>query len=359
MFLKSMTRLSQPSAIHRVAFHQSMVSKGPAQKIAPVDVTLEDKIRRCDLTPDQRIQSKVCDVESAIKLKTRPNGLVWLNNAICEFAGKKLMVARMEHYPYWRKSLIGIMQCDDTWDIKPKSGKLLDVPGRLGRTQAEDPRLLVHDGELLMPYTDNRRQWLARLNSKLEPTVIHTFFTAAGLPLAVQEKNWSFFSHWSGLYCVYSIVPHIVLKYGKSALTVCSNETWTLPWPYGHPRGGASCVLHDGLYWHWFHSSHNMAFGQDDCRWQNSRRYHVGVYAFNSKPPFRPVAYTQYPILSGFDSERESLPGVNRPSEHSVVFCCGAIRNPTSWVLSYGENDMRCRIATVPDEVLKEKLIWL
>jgi len=313
-------------------------------------VASEERIRRRDRALDGRIKVERLRPESAL-VKTQSH--VWLNNAIAVYRGRRLMTYRSEHQPYWQHSQIGICECYDNWVPVPKTAKTFACP------RAEDARLFVHEGDLYMPYTDNKFQLLSKLRDDLAIDWIRQFTEVPGVVLQAQEKNWSFFSHWSGIHAVYSINPHSVLAYRDGQLRLCAEQAWTFHWPYGELRGGAPPVLFQGLYWHWFHSSHRMAFGRDDCRWNLSRRYHVGVYAFEAKPPFRPVACVRWPVISGADRERRSMPGINRPSEHAVVFPCGAVRTETGWWLSYGENDIRCCVAFVPDSVVFETLIWL
>jgi predicted GH43/DUF377 family glycosyl hydrolase len=322
---------------------------------------LENEIRGRNRSDNTQIEAKICDVSKAFKAKDLDYPqLVWLNNSIIKYGGRNLMAVRRESYPYWRNSVIGLCECDDSWNIRPKTGKILDLPGRRENSEAEDGRLLIHEDRLYLVYTDNRGQFLARLNSDLIPTWIQKFYSVEGLKITSQEKNWAFFSHWTGLYCIYSIDPHVVLKYDKSALKVFCHGTWPFDWNYGSPRGGVVSVPHKKMYWHWFHSSHSMQIGTDDCRWRGSKRYHLGVYVFDNKPPFSPIGYSKFPLLSGADHEEKHLPGVDRPSEHAVVFCCGAVRDElnSGWWISYGENDMRCKVAHVPDSVVMANFVF-
>ena len=81
-----------------------------------------------------------------------------------------------------------------------------------------------------------------------------------------------------------------------------------------------------------------------------SRRYHMGCYTFDAKPPFALKRYTQLPILSGSQHDRFAHP------KPLVVFPCGACLRDGVWQISMGVNDLDCALMEIPHSEL-EKLM--
>ena len=111
-------------------------------------------------------------------------------------------------------------------------------------------------------------------------------------------------------------------------------------WIFGEPRGGTPPVLIGSEYWSFFHSSLPWA-GKGKLR-----HYHMGVYAFEAKPPFRITRMTSRPILSG--SHRDVL----AEKKPLVVFPCGAIIKDGEWTVSLGVNDLASAWIEIPHEQL-------
>jgi hypothetical protein len=76
----------------------------------------------------------------------------------------------------------------------------------------------------------------------------------------------------------------------------------------------------------------------------------MGCLAFESRPPFKPVRWTQEPILSG--SQHDEW-GQRKPL---VVFPCGALLEDDWWTISLGVNDLKCAWLKIPHEDV-EKLL--
>jgi predicted GH43/DUF377 family glycosyl hydrolase len=96
-------------------------------------------------------------------------------------------------------------------------------------------------------------------------------------------------------------------------------------------------------YLSFFHSSYALS-GE---KW--ARVYFTGAYAFESKPPFKPIAYTKEPLVMGefFDMS------IARPCNVVfVVFPCGAILDNGEWAVSFGYQDYENRIFKIKDKEL-------
>ncbi len=166
------------------------------------------------------------------------------------------------------------------------------------------------------------------------------------------EKNWTFFTTADGdLLCVYSIMPHRVLRasFDVAGEVRCAPLAETAfaaagyPASHGGLRGGAPPVWHDGHYWSFAHSIHDGATGY---------RYEAAAYAFAAAVPFAPRAEPVMSLdLAGPHRDVRHLPSLN-PAVESVVYPCGAAIDGGTWLISYGLNDERCGIARIPHETV-------
>lgn len=108
-------------------------------------------------------------------------------------------------------------------------------------------------------------------------------------------------------------------------------------------RGGASPVLHNGMFYHWFHGS----TVQDNGR----RLYNCGVVCFAANPPFEILRYTPEPI-------DVADPSVEPKAEKSdVIFPCGAVVYGDCWAVSMGINDSFSEIRFYPLEDVEKRLV--
>lgn len=155
------------------------------------------------------------------------------------------------------------------------------------------------------------------------------------------EKNWVWFEHGSALHMIYNTEPHQVVRWnGHDVADVYEQD---MPeWAYGHKRGGTPPVRIGDEYLCFFHSSTTWR--------EKKRRYHMGAYTFEAKPPFKPTRCTVKPLLSGSieDPWREGLP--------LVVFPCGSIHKRGHWVVTMGVNDFCTAWIEIPHIELELKM---
>ena len=153
------------------------------------------------------------------------------------------------------------------------------------------------------------------------------------------EKNWVFFESQGDLFCVYKSTPthHVFQVFGNQIVAEFDTPAKVVWHGRGEVRGGASPVLHNGEFYHFFHTQ-GPGVGYEAV-------YKMGVYKFEAKPPFRITGWVPHPIL-----DRERV----RPGYHlAVVYPCGAVFDNGNWVVGFGENDNDCRIAVIPHENIK------
>lgn len=158
------------------------------------------------------------------------------------------------------------------------------------------------------------------------------------------EKNWLWFQNDGKNYCVYTTKPHQVVEWDRNfkKVAVHDSKEFNAMWTFGEPRGGTPPIRVGDEFISFFHSS---------TPWVGfKRRYHMGAYAFEAKPPFRITRMSSIPILSGSKSDPwvEGLP--------LVVFPCGAILKDGVWKIVLGVNDCACAWIDIPHDDLIQTL---
>lgn len=283
--------------------------------------------------------------------------LCYFNAACTQWKGRNYIACRCECIPFWSSSRVCIGHMSDQWEPIPPEGKALLLPAYQGYAMAEDPRFVVTEKNLLIAYASKDRQRLAWLHDDM--TVAETTdFSATNFELTKRERNWAFFEHDGQLYCIYMQAPHTVLLVKGRNVTKIHEEPWTLPCAYGTPRGGASPVLHNQMFWHFFHSVNDYHTQEPDVGWDRTRRYHIGVAVFESKPPFKLITGSKIPIVSAGQAPNREDVGRLVPSPHAAVFPGSAMRNRdgNGWLLTCGVNDQDNYMYNVPDEDLSATL---
>jgi predicted GH43/DUF377 family glycosyl hydrolase len=160
------------------------------------------------------------------------------------------------------------------------------------------------------------------------------------------EKNWLWFFHQDMLHMVYSTVPHVVCRFSPAGIfeQEYKTEEKNIKWDYGTIRGGTPPALTpDGdEYLSFFHSS------LPDEQWH--RRYYMGAYTFEAKPPFRITRITTEPILAGSPHD------VTSKDKPIVVFPCGSRIKDGKWLVTLGVNDLASAWIEIPHAELEPLL---
>lgn len=207
----------------------------------------------------------------------------------------------------------------------------------------EDARLFHHNGKLMISYV------LARA----EP-VSNQFRSVIGYGMLVQRegrwcverhiqpkfrnndwsgmvKNWCPFEHDGKIHFVWgnAFNEQVVIQVDGDKVT----QEYKSPepkWDYGEIRGGA-IVRHKDKLLRFFHSR----TGGDLSGAHGNFQYHVGASLMEAEPPFKTVAVSSHPILSG---DERYVPGVFH-WKPLVAICYGAIVKNDGFLLSVGRND--------------------
>lgn len=270
----------------------------------------------------------------------RPDAFRFNGGAIM-FAGRLWMAYRTG----WAGAQVHLSELDpNTWAVK-RTATLSRLRHRLANYGREDPRLFVHNNALHVAYVGVEQAPGVFKTNVLYARLNHETLRAERVyaprcpdaPEAMWQKNWSFFSSGGKLYFIYQIRPHIVYEVDGERIVNRFQTLNSLPWSGGYLRGGASPVLHEGKFYHWFHGAHDLG-----PAWP-TRKYNVGVYTFDPEPPFTIRDLTPAPVYEANEATRPS------GQYCSVVFPCGAFLNGSGeWVVTNGVHDRWLERHTYP-----------
>lgn len=195
----------------------------------------------------------------------------------------------------------------------------------------DDPVPAVHDGRLRVWFVgswDKHRkgqQFYADVSDDLKvEKVYHPKLPGQG---DRWEKNWMPFTHDGIQYAVYTIKPHVVIRIDGDKAQEAYRTPYPFPWAGGHLRGGAAPVLYNDEWYEFYH-------GKVEPR--TPLLYSVGVYKFENKPPFAPVAGGPVPLWWGSDAAAKQA-----GCEFAVVFPRSARVDGDRWRVWMGEYDSR------------------
>lgn len=303
------------------------------------------------------------------------------NPGVILHEGAKWLVVRVSEEidgsPYGRNRLLALKLNEEN---QPTNGFKVNFGEAYTDQHFEDPRIIRLDsGQLLLSCTTfylevirmmdtTMQQWrgahqcIVTLDDTFQPlttfdpvygynggSVMQNASDAKGI--AFSEKNWVWFQHNGLLHTVYMTEPHEVLSWNDDFSAVKEKyetdgppEGW---FKYGHPRGGTPPVRLGDEYWSFFHSSTPWDEWNAVHPGHARRRYHMGAYAFEAKPPFKITRFSRKPILTGSQKDpwSDGLP--------LVVFPCGALfESSQTWYITMGINDCASAWISIPHEEL-------
>ncbi len=280
--------------------------------------------KKCQFYDDGRPRPAVIRVPDGPPLAPRH-----FNGSMIRWQGRLLMAYR----DGWQGSNVHVAELLDDGTYRAVFDKTLDLARPAANYGREDPRLFVFGGRLHVSFVGVQgenwqnngivtNQLYARLTDDLQvERVLYPDYASR----QSWEKNWSFFECDGGLYAVYAVNPHRVLRIdGDETEVATTPDSPRLPWGGGEARGGAPPVRVGDEFVHWFHGS----VGQHE-----GRSYNVGVCAFEARPPFRVTRMTPEPLLW---SDATTKP----PDQYCpVLFPAGAVLEGGKWKVSCGIHD--------------------
>lgn len=281
-------------------------------------------------------------------------GVYHYNCSILRHGGKLVFVYRRQQ----SNGFSDVCGCELTGDFKviPQSHFVFQPPRLKDVEHCEDPRLFAWNGRLCLSWTSWFGSWQGT-----QPTMryavlrddysVESCFTPRyrGNHGETCQKNWMFFSYGDRLHFVYYMKPHFVIELSPKGEVFTEHiHDWPGGWKMSDMRGGTPAVERDGEMWAIFHSHDpNMP-----CSYNPSlRRYIVGAYAFENKPPFRVTRYTPQPLWISSEKDRHL---------HWAPLClfpCGLVADGDDWLISFGVNDLWSTIARVPHKQILERTV--
>lgn len=292
----------------------------------------------------QGLDVKIVDFRAALL-----PGVDYFNSSLVALPDRDWLVVRRSKFDpnIWvgKNDLVAFAMNRDV----PQVGRALTPQLLNADEHCEDPLAIYHEGHVWVGacnfrwFTDKwtgAHQALFKFDTKwnclkrYDPVYGHNLDRCSGIK--GHEKNWLWFFHGGRLYMVYRAEPHTVVQFDQNVKAIAEHKTeWQSGWEWGEIRGGTSPTLAgDGLYWTFFHSSKPWRGGK--------RRYVMGAYAFEPKPPFKVVAITVKPLLIGSTYDRW------HKDKPPCVFSRGATYRGDRWTISGGVNDFDSFICHLP-----------
>lgn len=295
------------------------------------------------------------DSKKLIREYRQPTGLIkqvtnWFNCSWIEFKGKRFLAYRLESAPFCRTIQIGLVEIDDNFSPIESTNKVLQLHARLQgyspNFHVEDPRLFIFNDELYLSYTDGYQMGQAKINHETREVIESFYLDKKGLQQT--EKNWIFFEHEGKLLCLYDIPKQRIFEMNGADHTEIHRTSYNHNWKYGIIRGGTPPIKYGDNYLSFFHSAKDVKY-----KGQDGKQYYMGAYLFEAKPPFRPLAITERPLITG-EIVDDNIPRLS--NKIFVVFPSGVIRKGDSHYVSFGYNDYRCRYVEITDDLLQSEL---
>ena len=161
------------------------------------------------------------------------------------------------------------------------------------------------------------------------------------------EKNWGWFEYDGELHFVYNVYPHTVVRTHNDSVDSIYDTTYAHGWTLGQLRGGTNPIRVGNEFIAFFHSSVPW---KSIPKYGERRRYFMGAYAFEAKPPFKVTRITAQPLLTGTDL------GPVIPGSPAVVFPCGSLFEGDKFFITYGVNDCASGWVEIPLSQLMDRM---
>ena len=325
--------------------------------------------------PEPVKRKRDLEYKSNIRIKSIPNNLFVSNKkvfncGIIDYHGATKLLYRYE-LPYGDYNTeIGICDLDDFYQPKNNTNFKVNIIRHNSRvTTFDDPRPFVLNEELYFTFAqgmvvpfEHYNGWccsigLAKIrgNNVSIPVIpkygVNVNASSIGNTTSYsQEKNWMPLIHKNTLYFVYKINPLTIIEcdpVSGDCREVCKDIEYDLTfWREGDFFGGGTpFIYYDEKYYSFFHT-----FTLEKPGTPSARRYHVGLIALDEK--FRICEISSKPIMSAEMDEGHDLRPLQNWWRPNVIFPCGLvmrkIENRDFFVMSYGWQDCRCKIAEIP-----------
>jgi len=325
----------------------------------------------CFFTLDLTALLDLDEMEQSFILETHrihiPGHPKAFNPAIVRFDNRILMCFRSRDPETNLANRVGFTWLDN--DFKPVGEpQLLELNNdKVASEYIQDPRLIVVNNKLYMPYSDLKKNLDTKIKQRTMClaeikydgvcfSIVHTdslydFYADKSRKF---EKNWVPFDYQGILLLAYSISPHTVFYpvRGENRCVTISESLEYNSWEWGELRGGTPALLIDQDYLSFFHSSTTLTTIQSGN--QPMPHYVMGAYLFDKQPPFAIKKISPYPIV-GKDFYNGKSYQTWKPLQ--VIFPCGYIYDKKYIWVSYGRQDHEAWIVKLDKEELLKSLI--
>lgn len=290
--------------------------------------------------------------------KAKGEGVRFFNCSIVEHNGKELLFARRATPNVGMVNGMNDIVAFELVDNNPAYMHQINFKTTYKNQHFEDPRAMVLGNKLFVSVTsfttekNNVTSYPHQMVGEVAdtwriPSPFDPIYGTNGGSCATctnHEKNWLWFDHDGMPMFVYQNTPHVVVEMPDFMRVKAVHKTNVENpyWMHGEIRGGTPPVRIGEEYLSFFHSS---------LPWvHQKRRYHMGAYCFEAKPPFKITRSTLLPILSGSRNDPwfQGLP--------LVVFPCGSIIRNGEWTVSLGVNDCDSAWVKIPHERLMDSM---
>lgn len=234
----------------------------------------------------------------------------------------------------WTSSQTRVCRLNDRYQVVGSMTPLFLLHPR-GLRGREDGRLFRYRGEWHLAYVGYEKDeyFCSLLVAKIgKPPLVDSVMEPTYSRRTNSEKNWSFFDHDGELHAVYRIGPgeHRVLRFHGDQVAAEYTTSWEPGWQWGEMRGGASPQIVNGEWYSWFHGFLSSS---------GRTVYTMGLYTFETTPPFRPLRRIKTPLVVGGLSQMD-----DKGWRKSIYYPCGAGLKNGRWHISAGEHDSACTV---------------
>jgi len=173
-----------------------------------------------------------------------------------------------------------------------------------------------------------------------------------------RQKNWMPFTFDDRFFLVHTISPHLVVELDLNTYKIINSyhtenteirEHWK-----NDPHGGTPPLyLPEMDCFVTFFQAHSYQTKSLTAWADKWPQYKVGAYLFESKPPFKVIAYTP---------EHLTYPGLYAPDPENgfkVVFPRGLVRQDEDLVISIGIDEYRGELVKVNKQALIDSMIYV
>jgi predicted GH43/DUF377 family glycosyl hydrolase len=306
-----------------------------------------------------------------IKRVDIPNFSGAFNPSIVRWNGSLLMSYRIRNRKLSSTFQIGFIWLDE--DFNPISKpQILDIRSKnpLLPHKEQDPRLICIKDQLYIVYSneikrtenlekyETRRMFIAKIHHDGKRFFVDKPECLVHFEAENEnrwEKNWVPFDYNGNLLLAYSLCPHRILfpLLGTgSCLTYASTKN-TIPWQWGHLRGGTPALaIDEEKYLSFFHSSISMS--TEHSNGDKMLHYFMGAYTFKTRPPFTITHISPEPIVG---KQFYAGPAYKTFKPLRVVFPGGFIFDENYIWVAYGRQDHEIWVVKLDKKGLLQSLV--